>query len=127
MRLSAARLVSIALGLALLAPGRGALADTQPFPTTGDFVQGCGGTSPSEACLNTLMYVEQVIDSPDQPNRTCDGGMDALLKARDSAQLNVMLTERVVPVVAWLAQHPEYASQSYGDGIIAGLRGVYCR
>ncbi len=127
MPMSAGRLALVAFGLSLLAPVHGALADTQPFPTTGDFVQACGGASASEACLNTLMYVEQVIDTPDQPNKTCDGGLDALLKARDNTVLNMLLTERVVRVVAWLGQHPEYARQSYGDGIWAGLKGVYCR
>lgn len=126
MRTSVARLVLTALSLALLAPGHGALADTQPFPTAGDFVQGCGGASPREECLNTLMYVEQVVDTPDRPNSTCDGGIDMLLKAHDDTELNRLLTERVVRVVAWLGQHPEHATQSYGDGIWAGLKGVYC-
>lgn len=126
MRRLAVRPILLALGLALLAPGQGVLAATPAFPTSGDFVQGCSGASPSEECLNTLLHVEQVVDSPDQPNSTCDGGTDALLRAQNDTELNMLLTERVVRVVAWLGQHPEYASQSYGDGIWAGLKGAYC-
>lgn len=126
MRLSAAHPLLLALGLALLAPSQSVLADTPAFPTSGDFVQGCSGASPSEECLNTLLHVEQVVDSSDHPDSTCDGGPEVLLKAQNDTELNVLLTERVVRVVAWLGQHPEYASQSYGDGIWAGLKGAYC-
>ena len=49
------------------------------------------------------------------------------MKAESNAELNRLLTERVVKVVTWLKQHTEYDSLSYGDGIWSGLKGVYCR
>ena len=54
------------------------------------------------------MHVELVVNSRDDPNNTCDGGTDALLKAASNAELNRLLTERVVKVVTWLKQrtHP---------------------
>lgn len=95
------------------------------FSTSGEFVRDCDGASPPEQCLNAVMHVEMVIDDG-TANGTCDGGFDALLEARTNDELNEMLTERVVRIVPWLKAHPEYDSQSYGDGVWAALRGVYC-
>ena len=104
-----------------------ALAQNFSFATSRQFVVACDGASPPEGCLNALMHVELVVNSTADPNNTCDGGTDRLLKAESDEELNHLLTERVVKVVAWLKQHTEYDSLSYGDGIWSGLKGVYCR
>lgn len=96
------------------------------FSTSGEFVRDCDGGSPPEQCLNAVMHVELVVNDGTE-NGTCDGGLDGLLKAKTNEELNEMLTERVVRIVPWLKAHPEYANQSYGDGVYAALRGVYCR
>jgi len=97
------------------------------FGTAGEFIGTCEGSSPPEECLNAVMYVEQVIDGGDSPNATCDGGPSELLKATTNEQLDAALREKVVKIVPWLKAHPEYGNQSYGDGIWAALKGVYCR
>ena len=104
-----------------------AVAEDFSFATSRQFVVACDGASPPEECLNALMHVELVVNSTADPNNTCDGGTDALLKAESNEELNRLLTERVVKVVAWLKQHTEYDSLSYGDGIWSGLKGAYCR
>ena len=104
-----------------------AMAAASPDGTTSDFVSSCDSASPPETCLNALMHVEQIVDSGERPNDTCDGGPDVLLKAHSNAELDIMLTERVIAVVGWLKKHPEYSSRSYGDGVWAALKGVYCR
>ncbi len=120
-------LLSLALGVALAWLSPGGAAVPAAFPTGADFVAGCDGASPGEACTAELLHVEQVVNDSDHPNATCDGGIDGLLNSRDNAELEQRLTQRVVAVVTWLKQHPDYAHQSYGDGIWAGLKGVYCR
>ena len=104
-----------------------ALAQDFLFPTTKDFVIACDGMSPSEDCQGELLHVELVVNSRDDPNNTCDGGTDALLKAESNEELNGMLSERVVKVVAWLKQNTEYDGLPPGDGIWSALKGVYCR
>lgn len=111
---------------ALVWPSPGGWAAPR-FPTGADFVAGCDGASPSEDCTSAVLHVEQVVNDRDNPNATCEGGIDGLLKARDNAELERWLTQRVVAVVAWLKLHPEYDRLSYGDAIWAGLKGVYCR
>lgn len=111
----------------LLAQPTSASAAPSPYGTTADFVSLCDGASPSEDCQNALMHVEQIVNFGDHPNDTCDGGPDEILKARSNEELAAKLTERVVAVVAWLKLHPEYSNLSYGDGIWAALKGVYCR
>ena len=105
----------------------GAVAQDFSFVTSKQFVTTCDGAEPSEECLNALLHVELVVNSTDDPNNTCDGGTDALLNAGSNEELNSLLAERVMKVVAWLKQHTEYDSLSYGDGIWSGLKGVYCR
>jgi hypothetical protein len=119
-------LLSLALGVALVWPASGVQA-AETFPTGADFVAGCEATPSHEDCTWAVMHVEEVVNDRDHPNATCEGGIDGLLQARDNAELERRLTQRVVAVVGWLKQHPEYARQSYGDGIWAGLKGVYCR
>ena len=104
-----------------------AVAQGLPFETSRQFVTTCEGASPREECLIALLHVEQVVNSRADPNNTCDGGTDTLLKAQSNVELNRLLTERVVKVVVWLKQHTEYDSLSYGDGVWSGLKGVYCR
>ncbi|HQT52156.1 MAG: hypothetical protein Q7U11_09220 [Phenylobacterium sp.] len=119
-------LLSLALGAALVWPEPGAQA-APTFPTGADFVAGCAATPSNEDCTGAVLHVEQVVNDRDNPNATCDGGIDGLLQARDSAELERRLTQRVVAVVAWLKLHPEYDRMSYGDAIWAGLKGAYCR
>lgn len=104
-----------------------ALAQEFLFATTKDFVTACDGTSPSEDCQGALLHVELVVNSRDDPNNTCDGGTDALLNAESNEELNGILSDRVVKVVAWLRQNTEYDGLSPGDGIWSALKGVYCR
>ena len=70
------------------------------FATTKHFVIARDGVLPSENRQGELMHVELVVNSPDEPNNTCDGGTDALLEAGSNEELNSMLSERVVKVVA---------------------------
>ncbi|HVY02069.1 MAG TPA: hypothetical protein VG983_00315 [Caulobacterales bacterium] len=98
-----------------------------PFETTGEFLSQCGGVTAPEECLNAILYVEQVVDGGDNPNATCDGGPSQLLKARSNAELDAELEQRRARIAAWLRDRPEYAGQSYGDGIWSALKGVYCR
>ena len=106
---------------------RTATAEPYSFATTAEFLAKCDSPSQPEECRNALMYVEQVVDSSDRPNDTCDGGPEALLKARSNEEFEAWLAERVALVVAWLRQNPAYWNKSYGDGIWAGLKGAYCR
>ncbi|MDO9472197.1 MAG: hypothetical protein Q7J28_04020 [Caulobacter sp.] len=119
-------LLSLALGAALVWPGPGAQA-VETFRTGADFVDGCAATPSNENCTGAVLHVEQVVNDRDNPNATCEGGIDGLLQAPDNAELERRLTQRVVAVVAWLKRHPEYDRMSYGDAIWAGLKGVYCR
>lgn len=120
-------LLSLALGATLVWPGPGAQALETRFPTGADFVAGCDVASPDEHCTWAVMHVEEVVNDRDHPNATCEGGIDGLMKARDNAELELWLQQRVVAVVGWMKLHPEYDAMSYGDGIWAGLKGVYCR
>lgn len=119
-------LLCLALGAALVWPVAGAQA-APTFPTGADFVAGCAANPSDEDCTGEVLHVEQVVNDRDNPNATCDGGINGLLEARDNAELQRWLTQRVVAVVGWLKLHPEYDQMSYGDGIWAGLKGVYCR
>ena len=118
--------VTLALGTALgwLAPDARA-ADL--FSSGADFVSRCDGVSPNEGCTSAVLHVEQVVNDRDNPNSTCEGGIDGLLKARDNAELERWLVIRVVALVGWLKIHHEYDRLSYGDAIWAGLKGAYCR
>lgn len=127
MRTVSYGLLLLGVGGILLAQAPGAVADPFPFTTAGEFANFCEGASPREECLNAIMEVEQVVDSSEHPNDTCDGGPDALLEARTNEELDEKLTARAVSVVVWLKHHAEYANQSYGDGIWAALKGVYCQ
>ena len=127
MRACSATLTALSAIMITVAEAPAAVAQNFSFSTSKEFVAACHGASPPEECLNALMHVELVVNSRDDPNNTCDGGTDALLKAESNAELNRLLTERVVKVVTWLKQHTEYDSLSYGDGIWSGLKGVYCR
>jgi hypothetical protein len=120
-----AGLIAVA-GLCLAALTQPASAGDFTFTTSADFVRDCDGSSPPEACLNAIMEVEQVIDSGENPNATCDGGTDALLKSASSTELNDKLAERLARVVPWLKAHQAYDDKSYGDGVWAALRGAYC-
>lgn len=104
-----------------------AQASSYSFSTAGDFVRVCDGSSPPEECLNAVMHVEQIVNYGDHPNDTCDGGPQELLKATTNEELDASLRERVINIVPWLKAHSEYSNQSYGDGIWAALKGVYCR
>ena len=97
------------------------------FRTTEEFVRECDGGSPPYECRNAILYVEEVVDYGDDRNATCDGGPAALLKPGTSEGLEALLAERLARVVPWLKQNPQYNSKSYGDGISAALKGVYCR
>lgn len=119
-------LLVLALGVALVWPASNALA-TDLFSSGADFVARCDGASPSEDCTSAVMHVELVVNDRDHPNATCEGGTDGLVKARDNAELQRWLSQRVVAVVGWLKLHHEYDRLSYGDAIWAGLKGVYCR
>lgn len=119
-------LLSLALGAALVWPGPQAQA-VETFPTGADFVAGCDGSSPNEDCTWAVMHVEEVVNDHDHPNATCEGGIDGLIKAHDNAELERWLQQRVMAVVGWMKGHREYDSLPYGDGIWAGLKGVYCR
>ena len=96
------------------------------FTTTAEFVSQCGGPSPASDCLSAVAHVEEVIDTREHPNETCDGGPDAMFKSQNNAELEAWLTERVRRIVPWLKAHPEYGEKSYGDGVWAALKGVYC-
>ena len=126
MRISGCTSIILALtwGLPVYAQVGG--SDGFPFRTTGEFVSQCSAASYPEECLNAIVHVELVVNDRDHPNATCDGGTDTLLKARSNAELNSLLAERLVRVLGWLRKHPEYALQSYGDGVWAALRGAYC-
>lgn len=113
--------------LAWSAPG---LADSQDnvfsFNTTAEFMAKCDVDAPSHECRFAVQYVEQVVDGGDKPNDTCDGGPDSMIQSRDNAEFDAWLNERLTKIMPWLRQHPEYNSMSYGDGIWAALKGVYC-
>lgn len=126
MRISGCTSLILALAWGLPVHAQVGGSDGFPFRTTGEFVSQCSGASYPEECLNAIIHVEQVVNDRDNPNATCDGGTDALLKARSDAELNSLLAERLVRVLGWLRKHPEYALQSYGDGVWAALRGAYC-
>ena len=126
MRTCSATLTALWAILITAAGAPDAMAQDYSFATSKQFVAACGAASPPEECLNALMHVEQIVNSGTDPNNTCDGGPDTLLKAQSNAELDRLLTERVVKVVAWLKQHTEYDNLSYGDGIWSGLRGAYC-
>jgi hypothetical protein len=117
----------LSAGMLVFAQAPTARAAGYSFTTSGEFVSTCDSLAQPEECRNALMYVEQVVDSSDHPNDTCDGGPEALLKARSNEELEAWLGQRVTQVVAWLRQRPAYAGQSYGDGVWAALKGVYCR
>lgn len=121
-----ATLLTFALGAVLvyLAPNARA-ADL--FSSGADFVAKCDGASPSEDCTSAVLHVEQVVNDRENPNATCEGGIDGLLMARDNAELERWLSQRVIAVVGWLKLHHEYDRLSYGDAIWAGLKSVYCR
>ena len=127
MRISQVLLTMLSAVTIVAAWSPWALAQDFQFATTKDFVTACDGTSPSEDCQGALLHVELVVNSRDDPNNTCDGGTDALLNAESNEELNGMLSERVVKVVAWLKQNTEYDGHSPGDGIWSALKGVYCR
>jgi hypothetical protein len=115
----------VAFTLAFLAlPSRA--ADDFSFTSSADFVRDCNGSSPPEECLNAILDVENVVDYGDNRNATCDGGPDELMKSASSAELNDKLAQRMARIVPWLKAHPEYDDKSYGDGIWAALKGVYC-
>src|SRR5579871_1989296 len=118
-----ATLVALALAFPPL-PGRAAADFT--FASSADFVRDCSGSSQPEECLNAILEVEQVVDYGNNRNATCDGGPDELLKSASSAELNAKLAERLARIVPWLRAHPEYDEKSYGDGVWAALKGVYC-
>ena len=126
MRVSGCTLLILALASGLPVYAQVGGADSFPFRTTGEFVSQCGGASYPEECLNAIMHVELIVNDSDNPNATCDGGTDALLKARSDAELNSLLAERLARILGWLAKHPEYVPLSYGDGVWAGLKGAYC-
>jgi pyrimidine deaminase RibD-like protein len=127
MRVCSAILTALPVLTVAAVGAPGAVAQDFSFVTSKQFVTTCDGAGPSEECLNALLHVELVVNSTDDPNNTCDGGTDALLNAGSNVELNSLLAERVMKVVAWLKQHTEYDSLSYGDGIWSGLKGVYCR
>ncbi len=118
-------LMTLVLVVALVSPVPKVLA-ADLFSSGADFAARCDGGSPSEGCTSAVLHVEQVVNDRDNPNATCEGGMDGLLKARDNAELERWLSQRVVVVVGWLKLHHEYDRLSYGDAIWAGLKGVYC-
>jgi len=118
-----ATLVAFALAFSALP---GSAAGNFTFTSSADFVRDCNGSSPPEECLNAIMHVEDVVDYGDNHNATCDGGPEELLKSASNAELNEKLAERLARIVPWLKAHPEYDDQSYGDGVWAALKGVYC-
>jgi hypothetical protein len=116
-------LAAFALAFSAL-PGRA--ADNFTFASSADFVRDCSGSSPSEECLNAILHVEEVVDYGDNGNATCDGGPEELLKSASNGELNDKLAERLARIIPWLRAHAEYDDKSYGDGVWAALRGVYC-
>ena len=120
-------LATVVLAANPIAPADGAAMDLYSFRTTGEFVETCDVAEPPSDCMSAVAHVEEVVNSSDHPNETCDGGTDAMLKAGHAgADIEVWLLERVVRIVPWLKSHPEYSDKSYGDGIWTALKGVYC-
>lgn len=119
------RIALLVVSIGLSSPAIGQLK-LYSFTTTAEFVSQCGVSSPPSDCLAAVEHVEEVVDNGGNPNETCDGGPDAMLKSQNSAELEAWLTERVRRIVPWLKAHGEYGQKSYGDGVWAALKGVYC-
>ena len=115
-----------AAALLVLLLAQPAAAGDFTFTTTAEFVRDCDGSSAPEECQNAILEVDQVVDGGDNRNATCDGGPDELLKSTSNAELNEKLAQRLARIVPWLKAHPEYDGKSYGDGVWAALKGVYC-
>ena len=117
-------LLLVAFGLSSPAIGQLKLYS---FTTTAEFVSQCGVASPPSDCIAAVQHVEEVVNSRETPNETCDGGPDAMLESsRNSAEMEAWLGERVRRIVPWLKAHHDYNAKSYGDGVWAALKGVYC-
>ena len=120
------RIALLVVSIGLSSPALGQLK-LYSFTTTAEFVSQCDVSSPPSDCLAAVEHVEEVVDNGGNPNETCDGGPDAMLKSRNSAELETWLTERVRRIIPWLKAHGEYGQMSYGDGVTAALKGVYCK
>lgn len=96
------------------------------FTTTAEFVSQCDVSSPPSDCMAAVEHVEEVVDNGGNRNETCDGGPDSMLKSRTRAEFDAWLIERVRRIIPWLKAHTEYGQMSYGDGVWAALKGVYC-
>lgn len=119
------RIILIVGALGMASPAASQM-NLYAFKTTAEFVSQCDVASPPFDCLDAISHVEGVVDDSDNPNGTCDGGPDAMLKLHSNDELTAWLTARLVRLLPWLKAHPEYNEMSYGDGVWAALKGVYC-
>jgi hypothetical protein len=123
---SLAKVALLSLSVGLTSPATGQM-NLFSFKTTAEFVAQCDVASLPSDCLAAIEHVEGVIDDREHPNETCDGGPEAMLKSRSGVELEAWLAERVRQIVPWLKAHREYDEKSYGDGVWAALKGVYCK
>lgn len=120
-------LVAVVITAGLLPSAGGEPMDLYSFKTTREFIETCDVAAPPNDCMSAVAHVEEVVNSTDHPNETCDGGTDAMLQAGHAGgDIDAWLLERIVRIIPWLRAHPEYLDKSYGDGVWAALKGVYC-